>query len=326
MRLIHGLRLAIVLAVAMLDHGEVFAEAPAFPSRPITIVVPYAAGGVGDAVSRIVGEKVGALLGQPVIVDPKPGANSNLGTMYVARAAADGYTWVLAAPALTVNPSLYKEGVWSVKDFTAVGMAVTAPAVLVVPSELPAKSLDQFVKMVRASPGKYNYGNPGIGSSLHMNSEMFKLAAGIDLQSVVYKGQPPALLGLLRNDVSMMVPSVGLVIENIKAGKLRALAVISDKRVAALPDVPTLAEAGYPQANIVPWYGFAVPSSTPEAIKRRINGAINTALASPDVQEKLRNLQMEPERPRSLEELAAVMRSDSHQYATTVLKGNLKPE
>ncbi|WP_063661353.1 Bug family tripartite tricarboxylate transporter substrate binding protein [Comamonas thiooxydans] len=302
------------------------ALAQEFPSKPITIIVPYAAGGAADSLARIMGNKLTAILGQPVIVDVRPGANSNIGTNYALRAPADGSTWVVAAPALTVNPFLYKEGVWKIKDFTVVGAVVSAPAVVVVPSELRIASMADFVKLVKASPGKYNYGNPGIGSSLHMNTEILKQETGIDLTSVIYKGQPPALIALLRNEVAMMIPSIGLVTQHISAGKLKPLAVVSNERSSDLPNIPTLTEAGYPKANIVPWYGLAVPAKTPRAIAERINSAINQALLDANVQQKFHHLSMVTEQPRTLPEIDALIKRDAAKYAEVIQKGNLTAE
>lgn len=289
-----------------------------FPSRTITIIVPYPAGGIADSISRIVAEHASKTLGQPIVVDAKPGANGNIGTQAVQRAPADGYTWLFAAPALTSNPSLYK-GLWDpLKDFTGVSITVNAPTLIAVPASLGVKDLKDFVELAKRSPGKLNFGNPGSGTSMHLNTVMFTQAAGVQLTSIPYKGQPPVLQDMLRGDVSMSVFSVGVAAPQVTAGKLRPLAVISDHRLSAFPDVPTLAEAGFREANVVPWYGFAVAGATPRPVAQRINDALNKALESPEVQARLRTLGLEPQPPRSIEQIQAVLRSDFEKFRQVI--------
>lgn len=309
---------------AAVSSQALCAQPSGFPSRPITVVVPFSAGGVGDSITRIVGEEVGKILGQPVVIDPRPGGNTNIGTMLVAKANADGYTWLMSAPSLTANPSLYS-GIWDpLKDFTGVGMVVSAPNLITVPSSLPVSNLQEFVSWAKKSPGTLNYGNPGIGTSLHLNTELLKLAAGIDLVSVNYKGQPPAVIDLVRGDLSVMLLSVGLAVPHIKAGKLKPLAVVATHRMPELPNVPTLAEAGYPEANVVPWYGYVVPSRTPAPVAKKINDAISQALSSKEVQDKLRALGTEPEKPRTIAEINAVIKADFIKYGDVIRKASIK--
>ena len=313
----------LALGVAVSSQA-LYAQPSAFPTRPITVVVPFPAGGVADSVTRIIGEEVAKILGQPVVIDPRPGGNSNIGTMLVAKANADGYTWLMSAPSLTANPSLYS-GIWDpLKDFTGVGMVVSAPNLITVPSSLPVSNLQEFVSWAKKSPGTLNYGNPGIGSSLHLNTELLKLAAGVDLVSVNYKGQPPAVIDLLRGDLSVMLLSVGLAVPHIKAGKLKPLAVVATHRMPELPNVPTLAEAGYPEANVVPWYGYVVPSRTPAPVAKKINDAISQALTSKAVQDSLRALGTYPEKPRTIAEINAVIKADFIKYGDVIRKASIK--
>lgn len=306
--------------------GPAHAQPGTFPAKPITIVVPYPAGGVGDAMARIIGDKVAKDLGQPVIVDPRPGGNTNIGTLAVSRAPADGYTWLMAAPALTSNPSLYPN-LWDpLKDFTGVSIAVSAPNMVTVPAQMKVSTLTEFIDMARKSPGTLNYGNPGIGSSLHLNTELLKLAAGISLTSVAYKGQPPTIPDLIRGDLSVVFLSSGLAAPQIKAGKLKGLAVVARRRLAEFPDIPTLAEAGYPEANVVPWYGFVISSHTPDDIAARIHKAIADAMRSPEVQQKLRASGLEPEPARTMAEIRSVLHSDFLKYREVVQKANIHPE
>ena len=317
--------LSTLLALgAAVSSQALYAQPSAFPTRPITVVVPFPAGGVADSVTRIIGEEVAKILGQPVVIDPRPGGNSNIGTMLVAKANADGYTWLMSAPSLTANPSLYS-GIWDpLKDFTGVGMVVSAPNLITVPSSLPVSNLQEFVSWAKKSPGTLNYGNPGIGSSLHLNTELLKLAAGVDLVSVNYKGQPPAVIDLLRGDLSVMLLSVGLAVPHIKAGKLKPLAVVATHRMPELPNVPTLAEAGYPEANVVPWYGYVVPSRTPAPVAKKINDAISKALTSKAVQDSLRALGTDPEKPRTIAEINAVIKADFIKYGDVIRKASIK--
>lgn len=317
--------LGSAVLLAALPPTALHAE-PQFPARPITIIVPYPAGGIGDQVARIVGEKISEAWGQPVLVEARPGGNSNIGTMAVSRAAPDGYTWLVATPALTANPSLYK-GLWDpLRDFTGVGIAVHAPNLVTVPSQMNVNNLQEFIALAKRNPGKLNYGNPGVGSSLHLNTELFKAAAGVDIVSVNYKGQPPTIVDLVRGDLSVVFLSVALAAPHIKAGKLKPLAIVSDGRSPLFPTVPTMAEAGYPAANVVPWYGFAIPAATPREIAAKINLEINRALQAPDVQERLRNLGTTPAKPSSLPEIRAVMQSDFSRYRTVIHSAAIKPE
>ncbi|WP_168226757.1 Bug family tripartite tricarboxylate transporter substrate binding protein [Rhodoferax sediminis] len=323
MNLFHSLRHLTVLGLSLITGATAWAQPADYPTRPITIIVPYSAGGIGDSLARIIGDKVSQILRQPVIVEDRPGGNANIGILAVAKAAPDGYTWLLAAPALTANPSLYKHAWDPLKDFIGVGIAVSAPSLLVVPAQSKVRDLKDFIGLAKQSPSKLNYGNPGIGSSMHLNTELFKMASGIDLVSIPYKAQPGVLTALIRGDVAIAFLSTGLAAPQITSGRLKPLAVVAEHRIPGFPDVPTLAEAGYGEANVVPWYGFAVPGATPHATALRINDAINRALSSSDVQDKLRNLDMVPQSPRSLDEISAVIRSDYEKYRAVIKKAGI---
>lgn len=321
------LLLALILGASGASGASgAWAQGADFPSRPITIVVPYPAGGIADAISRIIAEKLSKTLGQPVNVDPRPGGNANIGTQAVLRAAPDGHTWLFAATAITANASLYK-GLWDpIKDFTGVSITVYAPSLITVPTSLGVRDIKEFVELAKRSPGKLNFGNPGNGTSMHLNNELFKLAAGINLTNIPYKGQPPALTDMLRGDVAMSVFSVGVAAPHIASGKLKPLAVVSEQRLASMPDVPTLTEVGYREANVVPWYGFVVHGATPRPVAQRINNAINQALESPDVQERLRGLATDPQPARTLEQIAAVLRSDFEKYRQVIQASGITAE
>jgi len=313
-------------AMGLAAAPPAWAQSTDFPTKPITIIVPYPAGGIVDSITRVLAEHVSKTLGQTVNVDARPGGNSNIGTLAALRAPADGYTWAFAAPALTANAVMYK-GLWDpLKDVTGVGALVVAPSLIAVPVTLPVNDIKELVALAKREPGKLNFGNPGNGSSMHLNTEMFRQAAGIQLTNIPYKGQPPILIDMVRGEVQFSVYSPAIAAPQISAGKIKPLAVIADKRMAAYPNVPTLAEAGYPEANVVPWYGYVVNSATPRAVVMRINSAINAALESPEVQAKLRAMGTEPQPPRTPEQINAMIRSDYDKYRTAIVAGNITAE
>ncbi|UGA45246.1 ABC transporter substrate-binding protein [Bradyrhizobium quebecense] len=290
-----------------------------YPSRPIHIIVPYPAGGIVDIVARAVTEQVGRDWKQTVVVEARPGGNSNIGTAAVARSEPDGYTWVVTGPALLVNPDLYKDAGWNAaRDFRCVGLAVWNQSVALVHPSMPVKSIGEFVELARKQPGQFNFGNPGTGSSIDLSAQKLFQAAGIKLTNVGYKGQPQALIDLMTNLMHFEIVSLELALPHIKAGTVKPLAVFTDKRVPDLPDVPTIAEAGFAEAAYVPWYGIYVPAATPAPLLEKINAAINKALQNPDVRRQL-SLANIPGKPMSLDELAALMKADQ-QKLTTVIK------
>ncbi len=257
------------------------------------LIVPYPAGGVVDLVARAVTDKIGATWGQPFIVEDKPGANGNIGAEQVKNAPADGYTLLMGAPFLVLNPLLDPQSRFIVKDFAGVGLAASPPNLLVVPATLPVKTLREFVDYARTRPGQINAVNPGTGTSNHLCTEVFMAATGIEMTLVGYKGQPQALADLFSGQLQFMCLTAGLAVPHIKSGKLRALAINTDKHLKALPEVPTMAEAGYPGTAVLPWYGFVARAGTPRPIIERLNAEINIALKSPDVIARLDTINAE---------------------------------
>jgi tripartite-type tricarboxylate transporter receptor subunit TctC len=312
-----GFSLGLAAAVAILPGGAAQAQSN-YPSRPIHIVVPYPAGGIVDIVARAVTEQVGRDWKQTMVVEARPGANSNIGTATVARSDPDGYTWLVTGPAVLVNPDLYKDAGWEVKNFRCVGLAVWNQSVALVHPSMPVKTIGEFVELARKKPGELNFGNPGTGTSIDLTAQKLFEVANIKLTNIGYKGQPPALIDLITNLMHFEIVSLELALPHIKAGTVKPLAVFTDKRVADLPDVPTIAEAGFAEAAYVPWYGIYVPSATPGTIVEKINDAINKALQNPDVQRQL-SLANIPGKPMQLGELAALMKAD-HEKLTTVVK------
>jgi tripartite-type tricarboxylate transporter receptor subunit TctC len=317
MRGIRGLGVAAGIAATLLG-ASARAETD-YPVRPIHVVVPYPAGGIVDIVARAVTEQVGRDLKTPIVIEARPGANSNIGTASVARSAADGYTWLVTGPAVLVNPTLYKDAGWdAMKDFKCVGLAVWNQSVALVNPTMPAKTLAEFVELARSKPGQFNFGNPGTGSSIDLTAQKLFQAAGIKLTNIGYKGQPQALVDLMTNLMHFEIVSLALALPHIKQGTVKPLAVFTEKRVPDLPDVPTIAEAGYAGAAYIPWYGIYVPAATPDALVVKIHDAIDSALKNPDVQRELSIADI-PGKPMPLNELAGLMQAD-HEKLTKVVK------
>jgi tripartite-type tricarboxylate transporter receptor subunit TctC len=303
--------------IAMLPGSDAGAQAPSnYPNRPIHIIVPYPAGGIVDIVARAVTEQVGRDWKQTVVVEARPGGNSNIGTSAVARSDPDGYTWLVTGPAVLVNPTLYKDAGWdALKNFRCVGLAVWNQSVALVHPSMPVKTIGEFVELARSKPGQLNFGNPGTGSSIDLSAQKLFQAADIKLTNVGYKGQPQALIDLMTNLMHFEI--VSLALPHIKEGNVKPLAVFTEKRVADLPDVATIAEAGFAQAAYVPWYGIYVPSSTPDELVGKIHAAINKALENPDVQRQL-SISDIPGKPMPLPDLANLMRNDREKLVRVV--------
>ncbi|MBL8381981.1 MAG: tripartite tricarboxylate transporter substrate binding protein [Burkholderiales bacterium] len=316
-------KIALCLLAAVLPAAA--AAQSAFPSRPVRVIVPYPAGGIVDVVSRVVTEKLGALWNQPIVTEARPGANSNIGTDLVAKAPADGYTWLITGPAITANPFLGTNAAWDPKrDFVGLGVAAWSAAAIVVPAASPANSLREFVALAKARP--LNYGNPGTGSSIHLSTELFKQVAGINLQAVGYKGQPQIITDLLGGQLDVAFAATGLVAQHVQAGKLKALGVIGRERVRQFPGVPTLIEAGYPEAGVTAWYAFFARAGTPREVLERINADIGRVLAMPDVRERMEKLGGEAAQPMSLAEMSRMIAADTDRWAAVIRAGNIKAE
>jgi tripartite-type tricarboxylate transporter receptor subunit TctC len=313
------------LAAIALLAGSASAQSN-YPNRPIHVVVPYPAGGIVDIIARAVTEQVGRDFKQAIVVEARPGGNGNIGTAAVARSDPDGYTWLVTGPAVLVNPTLYKDAGWdAMQGFRCVGLAIWNQSVAVVNPAMPASTLGEFVALARGKPGHYNFGNPGTGSSIDLTAQKLFQVADVKLTNVGYKGQPPALIDLMTNLMHFEIVSLALALPHIKQGTIKPLAVFTDKRIADLPDVPTIAEAGYPDASYVSWYGIYVPSGTPDALAEKINQAINSALLNPDVQRQLSVADI-PGKPMSLTELAALMKADHDKLTTVVKASGMKPQ
>jgi tripartite-type tricarboxylate transporter receptor subunit TctC len=302
------------------------APAQDYPARPITLVVPFPAGGGNDALARIVAEKMSKPLGQQVVVENRAGAGGTIGTRAVAKAAPDGYTILLSyTGTLAINPSLYANAGYDPrKDFAPIGLIGYLPSVLVVHPSLPVRTTGELIAYAKANPGKVNYAF--VPSTVgHITTELFARSAGIELTNIPYKGNGNALGDLLGGHVSMMFISMLPIIGNVKAGTLRALAVTSAERSALLPDVPPISESGLPGFSAVTHYGLAAPSATPRAIVERLNKELQAALALDDVRAKLAVDGAVP-LPGPPDAYAAVIDAEEKSWGSTVKSLNLKVE
>jgi tripartite-type tricarboxylate transporter receptor subunit TctC len=259
-----------------------------FPDKPITLVVPSAPGGTTDFTARLVADQLSTALGQPVIVENKAGGAGNIGNLAVARAKPDGYTLLVAYSGYQVgNPHLFKKAGWDpIKDFEPVAMMTRAPQVVVTKLALPFKSMQELMSFAKANPGKLNYASSGNGSIQHIAAEMLQQQTGTEMIHVPYKGAGPAVQDLLGGSVDVFITTPASVVSQIKAGKMKALAVTSDARLPSLPDVQTVAEAGLPQFKLDSWFALYAPAGTPAAVVQTLNQAVNKILQQADVKKK----------------------------------------
>jgi len=316
-----AIRRWLVLLVAA-AAGSV--QAQAWPSKTVRIVVPLAAGGPGDVLARAVGHKLAESLAQPVVIDNRPGANTNIGHEAVARSTPDGYTLLVTASTLTINPSLYANLTFdAVRSFAPVSLVALTPLVLVVHPSLPARSVKELVELARTRPGQLNYGSAGSGSTLHLAGEMFNTFARVKLVHVPYKGVTGAFSDLLGGQIAIMFPGAPIALPQVQAGKLRALATTGAKRSPAAPELPTVAEAGLAGYEVTVWYGALAPAGTPAAVIGRVNSALAQALAQKDIRERFAALGAEPVH-NSPEEFAAYLKADLGRWAKVVQASGAK--
>ena len=284
----------VLLAASALASLTCGAGAQTYPSKPIRMVVPFAAGGPTDVYARAVGQELTKLLGQPVIVDNRPGAGGNLGADLVAKSPPDGYSVVLGAVgAFAVNMTLYPKMPYDVlRDFAPVSLVAIVPMVLVVNPGVPVKTPKELVELAKSKPGTLSYGSAGNGTSIHMSAEMFKAMTGIDMAHVPYKGAAPAMTDLIGGQVQLMFADATSVIPHVKSGKVRAVA--ATKHVEAMPEVPTFAQSGFPSYDPTVWYGVFAPAGTPRYVVLKLNAGIAKSLQARDVRERLIGLGAQP--------------------------------
>jgi tripartite-type tricarboxylate transporter receptor subunit TctC len=318
--------LACSLPLAMLS-GAAAAQAPAWPAKPVRWIAPYPPGGSSDLVARALGNRLAEQLGQPVLIDNRPGVGGSLGSELAARAQPDGYTLLLAniAP-LAINPHIYpKLGYDVLRDFEAVSLLATGPTMLVVGPSLPVKSVTELIALAKAKPGAIKYGTGGSGTPAHLTTELLRLLTGIDLLHVPYKGTGQSVTDLLGGQIDFVFASPPVAAAHVKSGKLRALAVSSAKRTPLAPDLPTMAEAGVPGFDMVSWWGAVLPAKSPAPIIERLNAALRKALEFTDTQERFAALGIDAQ-SSTPQQFRAFMAAELARYAKLSKQIGLKAE
>ncbi len=299
-----------------------------YPSKPIHLVVPFVAGGTSDILARIIGQGLTDELGQPVIIENKPGAGGNVGSDYVAKSAPDGYTLILASVGThAINSSLYPNMPYDpVRDFTPVALFATVPTVLVVNPKVKATTVRELIALAKARPGELNYASAGVGTTQQLAGELLKEHAGIDVVHVPYKGGAQAVTDLLGGQVAFMFPNIPVAYSHIKSGTLRALAVASSKRSPALPDTPTMNEAaGFKDFDVSTWFGVLGPANMPAAVTSRLNAALSKIVVSADVKAKFELQGAEP-LSGTPEQFGTYIRDEVAKWGRVVKKANIKLE
>ncbi len=298
-----------------------------FPSKPVRVVITYPPGGSTDGVGRALAAKLTDVLGQQVVVDNRGGAGGIIGTEIVARAAPDGYTLLLGTSAgMSINPLLHSKLPYRVdRDFAPVSLVVVNPQALVAHPGVPASTVQELITLARARPGQINYASPGVGSPNHMGMELLKAITGIDVVHVPYKGGGPATTEVLAGQVQLLFNSIPSVLPQVKAGRLKALAVGSSRRSPAMPDVPTVAEAGVPGFEYATWYGLFAPAGTPPPVIALLNTAATSALNNPELAQSLAGQGSEPN-PTTPEELARFIKAEHERWSRVVRAAGMKAE
>lgn len=308
---------AVVLGAGLL--GGTSALAQAYPTKPVTIIVPFAAGGTTDILARIIGQALTAELGQSVVVDNRAGAGGNIGGQAAAKAAPDGHTLFMGTVGThAINASLYKKMPFDpVKDFAPLTRVANVPNLLVANPQQPFKTVPEMIAYAKANPGKINFGSPGNGASPHLSGELFNAMAKVELTHIPYKGSAPAVTDLLGNQIAIMFDNMPSVIPHVRSGKLRAIAITTAKRSPELPDVPTIAEAGVPGYEAMSWFGLLAPAATPAPVLAKLSGALAKVLANPEVKKKIVDQGGEPvnETPA---QFAAFIQSESVKWGKVV--------
>ena len=312
-----------LLAAALLSLP--LQAASAFPTKPIRIIVAYTPAGTTDILARALAQKMSETWGQPVIVDNRPGANGNIGTEVAARAVADGHSLVMAtAGTHGINVSLYRKLNWHpVKDFAPVSLTAMVPNIMVVNNSLPVKNVKEFIAHVKANPGKLSYGSPGNGSTAHLSMELFKSMTGANLVHIPYKGSAGVLADVMGGQIAVTIDNMPPYVPQVRAGKIRALAVSTAKRSSAMPDVPTIAEAGVTGYEAGAWFGLLAPAGTPKAVVAQLSAESARILKLPDVSKRISELGAEPV-GSTPEEFAALIHSEIAKWAKVIKDANVE--
>lgn len=296
----------------------------AYPSKPIRVIVPYPAGGVVDLFARAVTNAMAKRWSQPIVVEPRPGASSNIGTLAALRSEPNGYTWLMVGPSFTANPSLSNDAAWNpMKDFIGLGVVGYSPMIIVATEKLPVKTLRDVVELAKAKSKEITAGTMN-GSSSQFLLEALKHESGAEFLMVPYAGAPPIVADLINGNVQITGLPLTVALAHIQSGRIKAIASGSASRSSLLPDVQTFAEAGYAEAALIPWYGFVAPRGTPAAIVHQINNEMNEVLKLTEVREQLLKLGAELVRPMTSADVDQLIKSDFERYSTLIKRANIK--
>ena len=298
----------------------------AWPVKPVRFILPFPPGGGTDILGRLIAERLTAALSQPVVIENRGGAGGNLGAEAAAKSSPDGYTIVLVAPSLAISPSLYSKLAYDpVRDFAPVSLVAVVPNVMVSPGSLPVRTLAEFIALAKTKPGTMNFGSGGSGTSNHLAGELFNIVAGVKLTHIPYKGVNLAMNDALSGEVQLVVIGIPAAAPHIKAGRLRALAVIAPKRSPTLPDVPTAAEAGLSNYEVTTWYGVLAPAGTPRPIVMRLNTELGRVMHAPELRERLATIATDPV-TGTPEEFADLIRLEITKWGKVVREAGLKAD
>lgn len=315
------------LLLSLLLALPVVVEAQSYPNKPIRWVVPYTGGGITDVVTRVVTQKIQASLGQPIVVDNRPGANSILGADIVAKSPPDGYTMLTVIAAHAANATLYagKLPFDPVKGFIPVSLAAVAPLILTANNNFPARDVKELVAYAKANPGKMNFGSSGIGAAAHLTTELLKQTAGIEMVHVPYKGTAPALIALMANDIQILVDVPSTLMPHVRGQKIKALAMFSGKRIQGAPEVPTMAEAGGPALESSTWVMFMAPAGTPRAIVDLLSAETAKAINASDIKDRFNQIGIEPG-GNTPEQAAKFLADEISKWAKVINTAGVKAE
>ena len=317
---------AVALWLMSLALSGVASAQGNFPNRPVRVLIPYSAGSVVDVFGRIVTQNMAAQWNASIILESKSGANGSIAAEEAARSVPDGYTWLMVTTYFTTSPSLNMSLRWDpLRDFIPVGQVCRAPNFFIVPSSLPVKNVAEYVALARKKPGRLNYSHPGKGSTGHLGFELFKRLAGIEVTAVGYRGYPQMVADISSGLINSTFLSANQALAQVQTGSIRIIAAISDGRSKYFPEVPTMAEQGFAEAQVTPWFGIVVPAGTPEPIVERISKALEVALATPEVQQKLDLAGCEA-RSAPLAQFADIIKADVTLWAKVVKDAGIPPD
>jgi tripartite-type tricarboxylate transporter receptor subunit TctC len=321
--------MAVLKCLGLLVAGFIAVAGPAqaqtYPAKPVRLILPFPPGGPSDILGRALSQKLSEQLGQQVIADNRPGAGGNLGLELTAKAPPDGYTVVLSSPLIALSPSLYSKLNYRQEDLAPISLIAIIQNVLLVHPSVPAKNLKDLVQVARSSPGKLNYGSGGVGTTTHLAPELFMSMTKTNMVHVPFKGSGLALIGLISGQVDVLVMAVPAAEQQVKAGKARALAIVSEKRASPLPDVPTAKESGFENFVVDIWYGILGPSGLPANLVTRLNTEINKALAAPDLKDKLVGAGIQPV-GNTPDQFATFIKSETARFSKVIKEAGIKAE